>query len=321
MNINTPDQLIQTIYNSISKSTIDSMQLSQNQAISSQRAVISCDDQAVAFMTDQTTRCIKELKKKGFNDINIKKLCNSPIKCNATNISIKSSLNITDLINQTASIKANIENSLSSNITQDLNSLNTSLLLGSNADKMIIKEITDLVAENIADITQEVYNTVKQEQSLILNNYIANNITISNVSTIVGNIVQNIDGMSDLVTTISNDIIQQLSVNTDSLTTWVRGIMIIGMSIVVILFLILFVLKRKDTRDFIEFITPYVLFLIGVLVIMAVHLIVKPPYIMNDKDMKYKEINRDRFIFWCTFFSILLCAFEIIYFKLIKKKT
>ena len=322
MGITTPDQVIDTIYKSISESIINSMQLAQNQATASQNVQISCDEEAVSFMTDQVERCAKELKYQKKKDITlIKKLCRPAIECNATNISIKSALNITNLVNQTANIKTNIENSLDSTIKQSLNSLDSSLLLGGNSDELNIKDITKLVSENISNITQEVYNTITQNQNITLSNYAANNVSISSISNIIGNSIQNIEGMSDIVSRISNDIIQELSSNTDSLTKWVSGIMIAGMAVIAILFLILFLLKRKDTKDFIQLMIPYILFFIGVMIIIAIHMIIKPSYIMTDEyNNKYKKVSRDRLIFWCTFFAIILGTIEIIYYKFIKKK-
>lgn len=318
MVIATPEQLVSTIYSSITKSVMDSMQLAQNQAITSQLIQISCNEEAVSFMNDQVNRCITELSKDKVTKTKIKKVCHPVIECNATNISIKSALNVTDLTNQTNKIKENINNSLANNIKQDLNSLNTSLLAGNKADEQVIDNITKLVSENTQNITQEVYNKSIQNQGLTLTNYAANNVTLSSVSEIVENSIQNINGMSDIINTLSTDITQQLSSDTNSLTKLVSRIMIISISVIGILFLILFMLKRKDTRDFIEMMTPYFLFLIGVFIILVLHIIIKPSYILNQENTKYTEINRSRFIFWCTFFSILLGAIEIIYYKFIK---
>jgi hypothetical protein len=109
-----------------------------------------------------------------------------------------------------------------------------------------------------------------------------------------------------------------MSAKTDTLSTWVASIMFVFLAIFVILFLILFILKRNDTRDFIQMIIPYALFLIGVFIIVGVHMIVKPSYIMVNNGTKYNNINYVLLGSWCTVFAIVLGFIEIIYYKFIK---
>jgi hypothetical protein len=316
--IPTPDQLSENIYNSVSKSIVNSMQIAQSQAYASQSVEISCDDEAVKYVNDQVIECINQLNNLGKDKDIIKKICKPFIECNATNISIKSSLNITDIIKQTAVIQSTIKNTTTNNVTQDMNALLTNLFLFSESEKQKVSSITDIVSENTQSITQEVYNTFTQQQGLTLTNYQANNITISSVSDIINNSLQNIKGLSSIVTELSNDIVQKMSAKTDTLSTWVASIMFVFLAIFVILFLILFILKRNDTRDFIQMIIPYALFLIGVFIIVGVHMIVKPSYIMVNNGTKYNNINYVLLGSWCTVFAIVLGFIEIIYYKFIK---
>lgn len=317
-NIPTPDQLSENIYKSVSNSVLNSMQLAQSQAYASQSIEISCDDEAVKYVNDQVIECINQLNELGKDKDIIKKLCKPFIECNATNISLKSSLNITDIISQTAIIQSTIKNSMTNNVTQDMSALLTNLALFGESDKQKVSSITDIVSENSQSITQEVYNTFTQQQGLTLTNYQANNITLSSVSDIINNSIQNIKGVSSIVTELSNDIVQRMSSNTDTLSTWVTSIMFGFLAIFVILFIILFILKRNDTRDFIQLIMPYALFIIGVFIIVGVHMIVKPSYIMINNGTKYTKINNILLGSWCTVFAILLGFIEIIYYKFIK---
>ena len=182
-----PDQVVKTVYDSISKSVVESMQTAQSQVFSTQSININCDDAAISAMSNDVDSCIHAFsKKEGVDKATIIKLCQPAIRCIANNVSIKSSLNVTDLTNQTANIASNIQGSTSDNIKQDLNSMDSSLLLGSKTDTTTINNITTKVAESTAKITQAVQDSVVQQQGLELDNYEANNVTIDSVTQVVG---------------------------------------------------------------------------------------------------------------------------------------
>ena len=316
----TPNQVINNVYSSISKSIIESMQTAQNMVFTSQDINIKCDPMAIASMSYDVNRCIIALS--GKKDIDtIRKLCKPAIQCKATNISMKSSLNVTNIINQTATIKQNIDNSLSNNITQGLNSLDSSLVLG-DSDKLKIDNITSEVSNNTQNITQEVYDGVVQQQGLTLNNYEANNITMTNVSKVVLRSVQGIKGLQQIISDVSNDIVQKVDTSTEgTLNEWVIKIFSIFMGIVLLLFFILYVVKRHDTQDFIRMIIPYVIFIIGCIIISSVHVLFKPDYVCVDDNEEVKKVDKYKLIFWVSLFSILLGAAEIIYYRIIKKRS
>lgn len=323
MTVATPSQIANTIYESISNTIIQSMQDAQSQALSSQDVSIYCNDNAVFSMADDVNRCIKGMyvdKKKDLKSIT--KLCQPLTRCSAYNISLKSSLNVTDLINQISSIQTNISNSASNNLNQTLNSINGGLSsLLSTKDQSTINNIVTDISNNTQNITQKVVDSVNQSQGLVLYNYQANNITLDNVATIITNSVQSIDSVQSAVSQLSNSIVQILSTTTTTLTKWVTMISTIFMIVIGIVFMILYMLKRNDTRDFISFIIPYVIFVIGVSIIISIHLLFKPPYIMTANNYEtYPQMDTGKLIFWCSFYSILLLACEIIYYKIINKK-
>lgn len=315
----SPKQIITNIYSSISKSIIQSIQTEQSTASSSQYININCDDDAVEAITEDMNTCVKTLKKAGKDDKTILKLCKPAIQCINNNISMKTSLNVTNILNQKSEIKSNIKNSMSNKISQNLRSEQSFIL--TNADKSSIKSITDIVSENIDDILQSLNNSVRSQQLLTLNNYSANNITIDNASNVIINSVQNLEGIQDNVTNISNSITQQLSSKTNSFTILVTKIFSVFIGIFVILFSLIFFLKRNDTREFIEMISPYAIFIICISVIIAIHLIFKPNYIMLDTHTKYKQISRQKFAFYMCIYSIIIGLAEIIYYKIIKNNN
>jgi hypothetical protein len=319
MTISSPDQIANTINKSISNSIINSIQTVQNQAVAIQNVEINCSDEAVLFMTDQITRCIEELKAKNISFATIKKVCKPFIDCNAYNISIKSSLNITNLDQQKATIQQNVDNSLINNIQQDLKSQNSAFSFSSKDIQQNLNNISTIINDNIDNIVQNLSTSVQQEQNLILSNYEANNISINNASNIIQNSIQNIDGFSSIINNISNDLSQTLANKDTSLSDWVKYIVILFFIVIFILFLIIFLLKRKNTREFLKLILPYFIFIVGVFVIIEFHLIVKPSYILYKTNTKEKSINNKLLIFWCIIYSIIFGALEIIYYKFIKK--
>jgi hypothetical protein len=317
----TPDNIIKTIYNSISTSIIDSMQSAQSQVLSTQDINITCTDEAVYYITNDYIRCIKGLSKKKIENTIIEKLCKPPINCSAKNVKIKSSLNVTDIMKQTGKIQSNIEDSLSNNIKQDLKSTNSSTAFLSTVDKLDINNLVVKISENTQSITQKISDKVTQQQGLTLYNYEANNITITSVLDIITESVQELDSVQLEVTKITQEMIQAMSNNTDSLREWVVKIAKSSLAIIGLLFLSIYIVKRKDSREFVQFILPYVIYIIAVCVIILVHTIFLPSYILIKNNEKTKQIDTKKLYMYVIIYSISFGLMELIYYKIIKKPS
>lgn len=321
----TPSQIVDSIYKSISSSIINIMQQAQSQAVNSQNINIQCSDDAISYMNTQVNRCISTLTEQKKDKKTIIKLCKAPIQCNASNISIKNSLNITNIVSQTANIQSSISNSLTDNIKQSLTGMSpdliTSLLAGNSKTSQKIQNVTDLIASNTQNITQSVQDYVFTSQTLNLYNYSANNVLISNVSDIIINSVQGIASMQDIINDISNDISSTLNNTQTSLTQWITYIFLTGLGIIVILFLFIYFLKRKDTRDFVTMIIPYIILLSCIIIIVTIHLILKPSYILVQNNQVTKTIDVGKFIFYCFLYSACIAIIEFVYYKITKQKT
>ena len=61
-----------------------------------------------------------DLLLKKYDKETVKKLCQIPLICNANNITMNSSLNISNLINQNAIVQSDISNKISNDLTQNL---------------------------------------------------------------------------------------------------------------------------------------------------------------------------------------------------------
>ena len=326
MTVATPSQIVDSIYKSVSSSIINIMQQAQNQAVNSQNINIQCSDDAVSYMNTEVNRCISTLTKEQTKDKkSIMKLCKAPIQCSASNISMKNSLNITNIVNQKANIQSNISNSLTDNIKQSLTGMSpdliTSLLANNSKTSQKIQNVTDLTSSNTQNIIQSVQDYVFTSQTLNLYNYSANNVSISNVSDIIINSVQGIATMQDIVNDISNDISSTLNNTQTSLTQWITYIFLTGLGIIVMLFLFIYFLKRKDTRDFVTMIIPYIILLSSIIIIVTIHLTLKPSYILVQNNQVTKTIDIGKFIFYCFLYSAGIGIIEFVYYKIRKQNN
>lgn len=309
MTIVTPEQLNETVTNSITKTVMSAMQTAQNQYTSFQNLDIECDIDVNNELTIQTKRCIEYMSGKKYSKADILKYCNIPVYCSANNISMKSTANINNLTKQMSQITSKVKNSVSNNISQGLSSMNPgimSLIMGGNSDiTQKIGNITSIVNTNITEIVQGVYNSVLQEQVLTLRNYQASNVDMNSVSKVTNNILQSNTSYQSNLTDILNAITQSAKSSDNSLSSWIQIIFIITIIIIVIIFIVIFFLKRRNTREFAAFILPYVIFIGISSIIVVINIKVKPKWILKKTNNKLEEIDLGRFLFF-TIIPILL---------------
>ena len=326
MTVITPKQIVDNISSSVSNTVIDAIQTAQDQYITSQNIEIKCDDDVNNYLIDQLGRCLNSFSTSNHSKEDIQKICTIPVYCNASNINIKSSVNINNLTNQTTVIQSNINNSISNNISQNLSSLDPSILSlisGSNKDiTQNISNITKVVTDNTTKILQSVYNNISQSQTLTLSNYEADNVNFNIVSNVVINILQSNNDYQSAVTDISNQLSQVANSSNQGLSSIITKIYIIALAAIVILFLLLFFLKRKNTRDFITFIFPYFIFIVVASSIFLINLYVEPSWVLDSDNTTVKKLNSGKYILY-SFLPIILFGFieYAVYKFYINKKT
>ena len=317
-----PDEIINTINESIANNITKSIQDNQDSVYQTQIVNIVCDTDAINIIENGINDCRVKLKAKGKSNDLINKYCKSILNCKGSNISLSSSLNITNITQQTIAITQTVQNSITNDITQRLNAMDNILdtLLNQDAIKTEIDNINKEVSNNLADILQQVQNQVTQNQDITLTNYSANNITITSVSNIILNSIQNISSVQSIVQNLSNQISQTLDQKPKSLADIVINIGSIVLAIIAVIFVIVGLLKSKDTRELLDKYSPYILFIIGSLLIVWLHKIFKPSYILIDKNADAKTIDNNRLLLYCSIYIIGLGVSEIIFYKYIKSK-
>ena len=310
-----PDTIINTINKSISDNITNSIQSSQNSVYQAQIVNILCDVDAINIVENGINTCRSTLKDKGVSNDLINKYCISILNCKGSNISLNSSLNVTNITSQTAVITQTVKDTIKSDITQKLNSIDNqlkALLAETQAD---IENINTQVQENIVNIVQKIQNNVTQNQNITLTNYSANNITITSVNDIVFNSVQNISSIQSIVQNISNKIVQVLDNKPKTLADMVLNVASIVLAFIVVIFVIVGVLKSKDSKNFLNKYAPYIIFIIISVLIIWLHLILKPSYILKNNNNSTIIIDNNKLILYCSTYIIILGVIEIIIYK------
>jgi hypothetical protein len=310
-----PDTIINTINKSISDNITNSIQSSQNSVYQAQIVNILCDIDAINIVENGINTCRSTLKDKGVSNDLINKYCISILNCKGSNISLNSSLNVTNITSQTAVITQTVKDTITSDIKQKLNSIDNqlkALLAETQAD---IENINTQVQENIVNIVQKIQNNVTQNQNITLTNYSANNITITSVNDIVFNSVQNISSIQSIVQNISNKIVQVLNNKPKTLADMVLNIASIVLAFIIVIFVIVGVLKSNDNRNFLNKYSPYIIFIIISVLIIWLHLILKPSYILKNNNNFTIIIDNNKLILYCSTYIIILGVIEIIIYK------
>ena len=310
-----PDTIINTINKSISDNITNSIQSSQNSVYQAQIVNILCDVDAINIVENGINTCRSTLKDKGVSNDLINKYCISILNCKGSNISLNSSLNVTNITSQTAVITQTVKDTITSDIKQKLNSIDNqlkALLAETQAD---IENINTQVQENIVNIVQKIQNNVTQNQNITLTNYSANNITITSVNDIVFNSVQNISSIQSIVQNISNKIVQVLDNKPKTLADMVLNVASIVLAFIVVIFVIVGVLKSKDSKNFLNKYAPYIIFIIISVLIIWLHLILKPSYILKNNNNSTIIIDNNKLILYCSTYIIILGVIEIIIYK------
>lgn len=306
----SPEQIISTIFSSSTRTIIESIQTAQSSVDVSQEINLYCSEKALDYTQEQVNRCIEELSDRDRNIEDIEELCKPMINCQATNISISSSINLSDINEQISNIKSILSNTLSSNIEQDISSLSPQLFI-SESDSSLITEYSETIIDNINSTIQDIITTFSASQSLNLSNYNADNVSISSVSNIITDNVQNISNLNNIVNRVSNNIIQSIN-SSNSITDTVQGLLYSVIGIFLLILIVLTILKRNNTKDFISMISIYIYFIIGVVIIYYSHVILKPSYILIP-NMRYKIIDQTKLIKWVFIYSFVLGSGLFVY--------
>ena len=120
-----PEQVINNINSSITNTIMNGMQQATSVVDNTQQLNVVCSEDMNNLLYDisNSPMCyakLTELKESGkytkFNDYMVKELCKPPFSCSAYNISMKSSLNVSNIVNQSSSVSNYVTNNLSNNI-------------------------------------------------------------------------------------------------------------------------------------------------------------------------------------------------------------
>jgi hypothetical protein len=322
MTVVTPKQVSDSVSSAVSKTIMDSIQTAQDQYSVLQNLNVTCDEEINDLLNTETNRCIEELNKQGYSNDMITKYCDIPVYCRGKNITMKSSANITDVLKQTSVISSNINNSVTNNISQNLSSLSPSvlsLIQGGGNITQKIKSITDIVTTNSSKIIQKIYNSTSQSQVLTLKNYDANNVSLSSIAKVTNNFLQTNKVYQSAITDIVNVISQVAKSGDNSLSTWIQRIFFVFIGIIVIIFMLIYFLKKRNTREFAAFILPYVILVSVLAVIISVNLKLKPAWVLKDNNETVKEIDYSKFLFYTIVPIIILAVIEYMYIKYRRK--
>lgn len=308
-NMITPIQFSNTINKIVSDTIINVIQTTKNLTDIIQKFEINCNKDIIDITQEASIDCKKGLLKK---DKNIKKeiindLCKPIFSCNASNINMDNNININTNAKITNNIKVLLEQKLNNNINQ---SINDKLGFAQSNTIQGVNNVTNAVSNAFPDIYQNIINKIGISQVINLNNISANYITMTAVSDIISNLLQKNKSYVKSVNDLDNNISQISKNNSSGLTKYATIIFFIIVGIVVFLYILIFFLKRKSTREFIYMITPLFLFIFIVGTITLVLYLTKPKFIYKNGNLN--ELN---FISIICIISIVVGVIIYIYYK------
>jgi hypothetical protein len=309
-----------TINKSVSNSIINTIQQYQSSVSQSQILEVDCDDKTLEIISRYNLKCVSTLNNLKIPKAYILKYCKPVIECKASNVSMGSSINIQDITKQTSVIESKIQTSIENDVQQTLKQFSNELtdFFISSKNNLLLKNLSTNVSTNITSVLQDIQNDVNSTQKITIDNYSSNNIESSILFESVNKIILSNSDIQNSIFELSNSISQTINNNnSNSLASWATTLGSISISVVVILFLIIGIIKRPNTRQFIFMVAPYVLLLIFATVTVLAQYITKPLYIMNDKFPE--KIDTLKLLGYSFIYIFIFAIVEVLYFRYIKK--
>ena len=81
----------------------------------------------------------------------------------------------------------------------------------------------------------------------------------------------------------------------------------------------IYFLKRKDTRDFVTVFSPYIIFIIAVILIVLFNLYAKPKNVLKDPNSKIKDVNYNKVAGYSILYSLIFGFIEYITLRIMKQ--
>ena len=318
--VSKPKQIIHVLNESITNSISTSLQTAQDDAYISQSLNITCDERVIKIMSKSVNDCRNYLHSIKASPEHISKLCKPIVSCKAANISMQSSLNVTNLCQQISKTKIDIAKNINNHLKQTLDKIQNSILgsvFNKDDDRQTINLQNQEISNLITSVVQEIENTALQSQSMTLQNVSANYITMTSVNSIINKQIQNNKIIQVQVQDIASNISQKIIDNDkNSLTSWTVTIASYILAFVVVIVVIITLLKRRDSRGFVQLVSPYALFIFVTWLIFQTHYLIKPAYVMESG---YKsKVNTGKFVFYCSLYSLSFLVLEYVYIKYIR---
>ena len=330
-----PKQIIDNINSSITNTIMNGIQQATSSVSNTQQLNMTCSEDMNNLLYDVSNipLCLEQLtslKESGrfpkFNDYMVEQLCKPPFNCDAFNITMKSSLNISDVTNQSSSVSNYVTNNISNNIQQNLKTNSTMLsqvtdqIFGSKKTKQSLENINTSLVQNMTNILQDVSDYVKKNQEISLYNYSANNITMDSVTDVINNHVQNNVVISSTISDITNNISQTLIDNRSTFTDLITKLFYFGLAGVGVFILFLTLLKKKNTQNFMVFILPYLIFFILLFTASYITYLIKPNFILITSDENTDTIDNIKFIMTIIVYAGIIGVIELAIYKIIQAK-
>jgi hypothetical protein len=314
-----PSQISEVINEITSNTIISAVQKNTDDVSATQSIQISCDPSMVKEMVTKKNSCIKNMigtPGMSVSDTNV--LCRPIVNCNAENVSLKSSINLTNAMGQLASIKTSVENNLSDNIRQNMK---TTTNLFTDIDSLFQKteftqkigSLNKTVSTNIASIIQNLISSNAIRQTVVSKNYDLQNVSLSDSVTAVKKMLENSSTIQSITNDISNDISQTMVNAPKGLEYYVTmGLNILIVVFVLVLFMIT-ILKGEGVRDAAREVLPYLLFAGGVFLIIELQKRFPPKWIRDNKGM----VSMPLFYSSSALMSIILAILLIVFYRYI----
>ena len=303
--------LINNINDTIANNILNSIQNTQKISKLTQSISGKCESSVVQTLINQYNDCILN-----FIDIpaagDLSELC-SPFAnlCSMTDISLSASVNVQDdsltVANVTQQATINIKNGLKQYSRGD-------------GTDMLINNINNQSLENVANILQNIKNSSLLTQKVNLLNYQAQFISFKNVTDIINQTLQNDTELQTSIANVSNVITQTNDNESSNLMIFFIIISII-LIVWIIIKLIMMMSRSKDYQDFFKRLAPYIGFIVVSSLIVGIHLVAKPSYIMYTNVDGKKYINKRNFVLIMSIAILIVGIICLVVNKIINKNV
>lgn len=302
-----PSQEVTNVNNVITKNIMNFLTNMSQKVLVEQNINVACSTN----LAQEQIQCFNQCQDRWKSSVDQGKITTDQLIdiCNVCKVCVLSNVNWkqTVVISQNQEYQAAFNQDAQSSLTNDLKQFQKDG--NTNHD---INEITNQTTENIQNIVTNILSQSTVSQNLNVYNVKVTGINFDQTANIVQDQLSSIQGIQQAVSKVANNI-SQTSITTLNWLYATGGIIII---IFILIFGIVTMSKSKGVLDFLHKTAPVIIFFVLALMILIIHLLVKPTYVTYiDPKTQKKMIDRGKLLMWLFIYYLgLFVILWVIYY-------